>query len=71
MNDSLVAEVEQLETHLTQRLGRQVYGLRVTLRENELVLQGQARTYYAKQLAQHELLKTTSLRLVANEIEVA
>jgi hypothetical protein len=71
MNDTLVAEVEQLETHLTQRLGGRVYGLRLTLSENGIVLQGFAHTYYVKQLAQHELLKATWLPLAANDIKVA
>jgi hypothetical protein len=37
---------------------------------DDLVLQGQAHTYYAKQLAQHALLEATRLPIRANEIEV-
>jgi len=67
----VVTEIERLETQLTQRLGRQVYDLRLARREEGLVLCGSARTYYAKQLAQEAFFRATSLPLVANEIKVA
>jgi len=33
-------------------------------------LRGQVHTYYAKQLAQHAVMETTGLPILANEIEV-
>jgi hypothetical protein len=35
-----------------------------------LILTGQTRTYYAKQLAQHAVMAVTARPLLANEIEV-
>jgi hypothetical protein len=65
-----VGAVVALETELRSRLRGQVSGLRVVQRDAGLVLQGCSRSYYAKQLAQHNLMRATSLPLVANEIAV-
>jgi osmotically-inducible protein OsmY len=65
------AALDQLEAHLQSRLNGRVHRLQVLIRGNGLVLQGQARTYYAKQLAQHAVMSVTALPLVANEIEVS
>jgi hypothetical protein len=35
------------------------------------VLRGRARTYYAKQLAQHAVMQATALPILRNEIEVS
>jgi hypothetical protein len=64
------SELEQLAAHVQGRLGRQVRHLRLMLRENGLVLQGRARSYYAKQLAQQAVMQATHYRILANEIEV-
>jgi hypothetical protein len=40
------------------------------VRGHGLVLQGRARTYYAKQLAQHAVMEAAALPILANEIEV-
>jgi hypothetical protein len=39
-------------------------------REDGVVLQGIARTYYAKQLAQHAVMALFGYRVASNEIEV-
>jgi hypothetical protein len=52
-----------------QLLGR-VLEFRLVPRERGLVLQGRARTYHAKQLAQHAVRQATALPILANEIEV-
>ena len=36
-----------------------------------VVLRGKARSYYAKQMAQHLVITTSTLQILANEIEVA
>jgi hypothetical protein len=36
-----------------------------------VVLHGRARTYYAKQLAQHAVMRATPVPIVRNEIEVS
>lgn len=52
------------------RVGGLVREVRLMRIDAGLVLQGRSRTYYGKQLAQAALLDATSLRLVANEIDV-
>jgi hypothetical protein len=51
-------------------LGGRVSDLRLLLRDNGLVLQGRAQSYYVKQLAQEMVMKATKLPVLANEIEV-
>lgn len=65
-----VSERDHVETHVQQRLHGRVSNLRLQLRDEGLVLQGHAQTYYVKQLAQHAVLEATELPLLANEIEV-
>jgi hypothetical protein len=43
---------------------------RLAARGDGLVLTGHARTYHAKQLAQHAVMEATPLPIVANEIDV-
>jgi osmotically-inducible protein OsmY len=42
----------------------------VVLHAGGVILRGQARTFYAKQLAQHAAMDITGLPVLANEIEV-
>ena len=60
----------RLESLLQARLGSRVRQLRVVYRNDGVILQGSARTYYAKQLAQHLVMEITKLLILANEIEV-
>jgi len=66
----LQRHVENLEVRLQGKLQGRVRDLQLRLQESGLVLRGHARTYYAKQLAQHTLLTETNLAILANEIEV-
>jgi len=66
----LQGHVENLEVRLQGKLQGRVRDLQLRLQESGLVLRGHARTYYAKQLAQHTLLTETNLAILANEIEV-
>jgi hypothetical protein len=68
MRDSNDIDLACINTVRT--LGGRVSDLRLLLRGNGLVLQGRARSYYAKQLAQEAVMKATKLPVVANEIEV-
>jgi hypothetical protein len=70
--NTLLDEDGYLETLVRERLaGRaHVRDLRVVVREQGLVLEGRAATFYAKQLAQHEAMLVTGLPLLANRIEV-
>jgi hypothetical protein len=65
-----VPEMERLETQVQSRLSGRVRHFRLVVRGCGLVLTGHARTYYAKQLAQHEVMKATTLAILANEIDV-
>jgi len=62
--------LEQAEDLLRRRLHGRVWELRVLLREGGVILQGQALSYYVKQLSQHIAMEELRLTVVANEIEV-
>jgi hypothetical protein len=62
--------MEQLEVRLQGKLGNRVHDLHILLKDCGIVLQGFARTYHAKQLAQHVLMMETPLPILANEIVV-
>jgi hypothetical protein len=64
------AETDQLEAHLQSRLSGRVRNLRLRVRRHGLSLEGQTRSYYAKQLAQQAVLEATVLPILANEIQV-
>jgi hypothetical protein len=64
------ARVDELETHIQGQLNGRVRGMRLLLHPNGLVLRGRAQSYHAKQLAQHLVMRGTSIPIVANEIEV-
>ncbi|HKI35706.1 MAG TPA: hypothetical protein VKA46_27875 [Gemmataceae bacterium] len=68
--DKVDGEAEALEVVLRSRLHGQVRDLRVKVCETGLVLRGSSPSYYAKQIAQHELMRLSSLPIQANEIEV-
>jgi hypothetical protein len=53
-----------------RRLGTDIVELHVQLGERGLVLQGRARCYYAKQIAQHVAMHATGLPIQSNEIDV-
>jgi len=63
--------VDELESRLRSEFNGRVRGMRLLMRDGGLVLRGRARSFYVKQLAQHLLMRTTSLPILANEIEVA
>jgi|SRR6516164_2163697 hypothetical protein len=63
--------MRQLETNVGLRLSGHVRGFRIELHEQGLVLRGSSRSFYAKQLAQHAVMRSTGIRIVRNLIEVA
>jgi hypothetical protein len=67
---TLLATLEQLETRVQSRLHGRVREFRVVARGGGVILTGYARTYYAKQLAQHAVMEATTLPIVANAIDV-
>ncbi len=64
-------DIQQLEARVQSRLHGRVRSLRLQLRDTGLVLEGQAATYHAKQIAQHAVMQFSELPILANDIEVA
>jgi hypothetical protein len=62
--------LEQAEALLRQWVGGQVWDLRLVIHDRGVILQGRALSYYAKQLAQHAVMRGLGLPVVANDIEV-
>jgi hypothetical protein len=61
---------EQVEALLKQRLQGRVWNIRLIVEDGFVTLRGQARSYYAKQLAQHVAMEIIPLPIRANQIEV-
>jgi hypothetical protein len=73
LHEGIVArpsELERLEAVVRTRVNRRVRDLRIVCDENGLVLQGQAPSYYVKQIAQQAVMAATDMPILANEIEV-
>jgi hypothetical protein len=69
-HDQTMEHETRVESQVQARLGSRVRQLRVVIQSNGVVLQGNAQTYYGKQLAQHLVMEITNLLILANEIEV-
>jgi hypothetical protein len=63
-------EIDRLEINVQRRLNGRVRGFRLLVYPHGLILQGRVSTYPAKQLAQHTVMASTRLPILANEIEV-
>lgn len=64
------ASAAQLEETVKCRLNGRVRAFQLIVESQGLVLRGRTRTYYAKQLAQHAVMETCTVRILANDIEV-
>ena len=62
--------LEELEVRVQSKLCGRVRDLQLFFLDCGIVLRGFARSYHAKQLAQHVLMGVTALPILANEIEV-
>jgi uncharacterized protein YegP (UPF0339 family) len=71
MNDPSPAEIVRLEALIKQQLRGRLFDFRLVLRNDGLILQGRTRAYYTKQLAQHAIMESSGLQIVANDIEVS
>lgn len=60
----------ELETVVQCRLAGRVHRFCLVRVDGGVILRGYSRSYYAKQLAQHEVMQATELPILANEIEV-
>ena len=63
-------EEQRLESLLQDRLGNRIRNLRIHVLPGGIVLEGQAATYHAKQLAQHAAMELATAPIVANDIQV-
>jgi hypothetical protein len=63
-------DLEHLENRVQAKLSGRIQHFRLHRNDRGIVLHGLARTYYAKQLAQHAVMTETKLPILANEIEV-
>jgi len=70
MEDPSREQTASLEARVQHQLSGRIHALRVVVRDDGLILQGHAHTYYAKQLAQHSVMEASPLPIRANEIEV-
>jgi hypothetical protein len=79
MNSKCLAQVleskpalnlDQLALQLEGNLAGRVRDFQLLHHDQGIVLRGLARTYHAKQLAQHAVMKETLVPIWANEIEV-
>lgn len=66
MSETLARIEERVRCRLTGLL----HDFQLVFRDEGLVLRGHVPTYYAKQLAQHAVMKASSLPILANEMEV-
>jgi len=66
-----LAGPEELADHLQRQLGGRFRGLHVQVQDKGVVLTGRVPTFYAKQLAQHLVMRMTDLPILANDIEVS
>jgi hypothetical protein len=64
-------EVDRLGARVQHQLLGRLRDFRLQLWDRGLVLRGRARCYYAKQLAQHAVMRATDLPILRNEIEVS
>ena len=63
-------EIDCLERYIQRRLNGRVRNFHLLALANGLILHGNASTYHAKQLAQHSVMASTRLPILANEIDV-
>ena len=64
------APTDQLESIVQGHLRGRVHRLQLQISPDGIILRGWARTYHAKQLAQHLVMRLTHLPILANDIEV-
>jgi hypothetical protein len=68
--DGLSERVSAILSKIQARTHGQVRELRVELADERVVIEGRARTYYAKQLAQHGAMDILTGQTIVNRIVV-
>jgi osmotically-inducible protein OsmY len=69
-NSAPTVSTEQVEALLIQKLRGRVWNIRLLVEDGCVTLLGEARTYYAKQMAQHVVMEIVRLPIRANQIQV-
>jgi hypothetical protein len=59
-----------MENRIRHQLSGRLREFRLEVHDAGVVLRGRARTYFAKQFAQHTVMAATDLPILRNEIEV-
>ena len=70
LNPDIADRLEELETRVQVKLCGRIRELQLLIQGCGIILRGFARSYHAKQLAQHAVMEETALPILANEIEV-
>jgi osmotically-inducible protein OsmY len=72
MNGSMIAsfDIEQAKATLLQHLRGRIWDLKLELYDGRVILKGRTFSFYAKQLAQHAVMKSFGQTALTNEIEV-
>lgn len=65
-----VVEWQHVALRVQAELGTRVRDFELLPRSGGLILRGRTTTYYAKQLAQHAVMRIGGVRVLANEIDV-
>lgn len=64
-------DLDRLGAQVQHELSGRLLDFRLKRKGAGVVLTGRVRTYYAKQLAQHAVMRATDLPIVVNAIEVS
>jgi hypothetical protein len=67
---SVATRIDRLAVETRRMLRGRLADLRLEQCDGGIVLRGTARSFYAKQLAQHAVMNGTDLPIVRNEIQV-
>jgi hypothetical protein len=70
LNTTTSEDVRQLEALVQTRLRGRVQSFELVMGSRGLVLRGKARSYHAKQVAQHVVMAVADVPILANDIEV-
>jgi hypothetical protein len=62
---------KEVERSVRRHLAGQIIGFRLEVGNNGWILRGRVASFHAKQLAQHFVMKASSLPILANDIEVS
>lgn len=62
--------VQRVVTRLQFRLGGDVRNFQISGRDDGLILRGQVKTYYSKQMVQEVVMEVSRLSILSNDIEV-